>query len=46
MNDPCPHAASGEKAKGVVGDVGPPENEDGAVSVKALESEAVDCEFE
>lgn len=37
-----PHPVSGEKAKGVVGDVGPPEKEEGAVSVKALESEAED----
>jgi hypothetical protein len=32
---------SGEKAKGVVGLVGPPENEDGAVSVKALDKDVV-----
>jgi len=37
---------SGENAKGVVGLVGPPENEEGAVSVKALFKEVVLCEFE
>jgi hypothetical protein len=37
---------SGEKAKGVVGLVGPPENEEGAVSVKALDKDVVLWEFE
>jgi hypothetical protein len=37
---------SGEKVKGVVGLVGPPENGEGAVSVKALDREVVLCELE
>ena len=36
-----PEVPSGENAKGVVGLVGPAENEDGAVSVKALDREVV-----
>jgi hypothetical protein len=32
---------SGEKVNGVVGLVGPPENEEGAVSVNALDNEVV-----
>jgi hypothetical protein len=41
-----PELLSGEKAKGVVGLVGPPENEEGAVSVKALDKDVVLWEFE
>jgi len=41
-----PELLSGEKAKGVVGLVGPPENEEGAVSVKALDRDVVLWEFE
>jgi hypothetical protein len=37
---------SGEKVKEVVGLVGPPENGEGAVSVKALDNDVVLCEFE
>jgi hypothetical protein len=36
-----PELLSGEKAKGVVGLVGPPENDEGAVSVKALDKDVV-----
>ena len=36
-----PELLSGEKVKGVVGLVGPPENEEGAVSVKALDRDVV-----
>jgi hypothetical protein len=41
-----PVFVSGEKVKGVVGLVGPAENDDGAVSVKALDKEVVLWEFE
>jgi hypothetical protein len=37
----APQLLSGEKAKGVVGLAGPPENDEGAVSVNALDSEVV-----
>lgn len=37
---------SGEKVNGVVGLPGPPENDEGAVSVKALDKEVVLCELE
>jgi len=40
------HVVSGEKAKGVAGLVGPPENDDGAVSVKPLLRDVVLWEFE
>jgi hypothetical protein len=36
-----PELLSGENAKGVVGLAGPAENEDGAVSVKALDRDVV-----
>lgn len=41
-----PELVSGEKVKGVVGLVGPPEKGDGAVSVKALDNDVVLCELE
>ena len=41
-----PELVSGEKVNGVVGLVGPPENGDGAVSVKALDRDVVLCELE
>jgi hypothetical protein len=41
-----PEFVSGENVNGVVGLVGPPENGDGAVSVKALDKDVVLCELE
>jgi hypothetical protein len=41
-----PELLSGENVKGVVGLAGPPEKDEGAVSVKALFRDVVLCELE